>query len=128
MSTNNGPRNSPNSSPRARKSYSSPKSAKRIHSSADHSKHLFAPKPYKKDSLMNKTLSKPGLSQASSRSPKSQHINTPQKVSIGSKPVVPPKPRHVIVKREHSAKFKTQKSKEDNNDSGLSGKSSSNHK
>ena len=77
---------------------------------------------------MNKTLSKPGLSQASSRSPKSQHINTPQKVSIGSKPVVPPKPRHVIVKREHSAKFKTQKSKEDNNDSGLSGKSSLNYR
>ena len=113
MSTQ-GSKNSPKSSPKPRKQYNPPLTAKRIHP-IEHSKLLLAPKPYKKDSL-NKSASKPGINHQVVKSK-----IMPQKESYGSKPAVPPKPRNVVVKRGNSAKFKAQKNKEDNNDSGLSG-------
>ena len=126
MSTHHqGSKSSPSSSSsphKPRKSFSSPKTTakQRIHSS-DHSKLLFAPKPFKKENLNKPVTTKsPSLKQGSFVTPSQ---NLPQNGPHGSKPAVPPKPRHVVVKRENSAKFKkSHKNKEDNNDSGLSGK------
>ena len=125
-SSNNNSSTSPH---KPRKSFSSPKTtAKRIHHSSssgnDHSKLLFAPKPFKKENLNKPAMTKsPSLKQGGGPLVTTSQ-NVPQNGPHGSKkPAVPPKPRHVVVKRENSAKFKkAHKNKEDNNDSGLSGK------
>merc|ERR1719350_240375 len=124
MSTHHqGSKSSPSSSSsphKPRKSSSSPKTTSKrgIYSSSDHSKLLYAPKPFKKENLNKPVTKSPSLKQGPLVTTSQ---NVPQNGPHGSKPAVPPKPRHVVVKRENSAKFKkAHKNKEDNNDSGLS--------
>ena len=123
----NSPSSSPKRSPNPRRGYNSPKRGQ-----IEPSKLLYAPKPFiRQDSSSSKSVQKPEFNAAVN---KIQSLAS-KKAGYQRKPAVPPKPRNVVVKQRSHSSTKSKKSeslssfhsksfedKNDQNDSGLSGK------